>query len=114
MASKAVDMNAGRRSQRIAIQAPSKTPDGMGGFTSTWNTVATVWASLEPLTKWDTERIQAMKIQSEVTHKCRMLFRSVLRPSWRLVKNTRTFNILSILNVREENKELEIYCKEIL
>ncbi|HEY4113828.1 MAG TPA: phage head closure protein [Rhizomicrobium sp.] len=35
--------------QRVALQSLALTPDGGGGYSATWTTFATVWASIEPL-----------------------------------------------------------------
>lgn len=40
---------AGELDERVAIQARSRTPDGAGGYSEAWSTVATVWARVRPL-----------------------------------------------------------------
>lgn len=39
----------GRLRHRLRIEAPVETPDGAGGVTRAYQTVDTVWASVDPL-----------------------------------------------------------------
>ena len=39
--------------QRAALAAPVFVPDGGGGYSATWQTFATVWAAIEPITGGD-------------------------------------------------------------
>ncbi len=41
-------IDPGRLKTRLAIEAPVETPDGQGGVTRSYTTVATVWAALLP------------------------------------------------------------------
>lgn len=63
-------MRAGSLRHRVAIQEPVETRDDHGGITRTWNTIATVWASVEPLS--GTELYEAQQVQSRVTVRVRM------------------------------------------
>jgi len=35
--------------RRVALEAQTLTPDGGGGFSASWDAIATVWAAIEPL-----------------------------------------------------------------
>jgi SPP1 family predicted phage head-tail adaptor len=39
--------------RRVALEAPALNSDGGGGYSASWNTVATVWAAIEPLSGAD-------------------------------------------------------------
>jgi SPP1 family predicted phage head-tail adaptor len=39
--------------RRVTLESQTLTPDGGGGFSGSWNTVATVWAAIEPLSGED-------------------------------------------------------------
>jgi SPP1 family predicted phage head-tail adaptor len=39
----------GELRHRLVIEAPAETPDGAGGVTRTFSTIATVWAAIEPV-----------------------------------------------------------------
>jgi SPP1 family predicted phage head-tail adaptor len=36
-------------SRRVALEAQTLTPDGGGGYSANWDTIATVWAGIEPI-----------------------------------------------------------------
>ena len=52
---------AGARNQLIAIEAPTNTPDGYGGFTVTWATHATAWVNIRPVQAREDERQGAQR-----------------------------------------------------
>ncbi len=105
------DMN-----KRITVQERIETDTETGDIEETWNAVATCWAAVKPLR--GREFWQAQQVQSEVTHKVttrwvdgvttdhRILFRR--RGGGKL----RIFNIMSVINVEEDNVILEMLCKE--
>ena len=39
---------AGKMRHRVTLEQPQRSSDGAGGFTTTWGTVATFWARMEP------------------------------------------------------------------
>jgi SPP1 family predicted phage head-tail adaptor len=39
--------------RRVALEAQTLNPDGGGGYSAGWNTVATVWAAVEPVSGAD-------------------------------------------------------------
>jgi SPP1 family predicted phage head-tail adaptor len=100
----------GELNKRIALQIPSKVPDGMGGFVVTWVDTATVWAAIWPISAAET--IEAGKMGMTVTHRIRIRYRSVLRPSWRIAFGGRYFNIVSIIDPNTAHRWLDILCKE--
>lgn len=54
-------MNTGAMTERVALQSPTRTADGVGGFAVTWNTTSTIWASVEPLR--GKEQLEAMQLE---------------------------------------------------
>ena len=88
---------SGRLRERVRVEAEVRSPDGGGGFSFSWEAVATLWASVEPLK--GVERLQAMQLQGS------NLFKVTLRndgpavdPAHRLVWLTGG-NV--VLNIRE-------------
>jgi len=39
--------------RRVALEAQTLTPDGAGGYSASWNTLATIWAAIEPMSGSD-------------------------------------------------------------
>lgn len=56
---------AGDLRHRIAIERETRTPDGAGGFSSSWTTLAVRWAALQPVR--GTESVVAGRQQQRQT-----------------------------------------------
>jgi SPP1 family predicted phage head-tail adaptor len=100
----------GELNRRITLQYQTKVSDSMGGFTTTWNDAATVWAAIWPTSA--NEITAANATSMVVSHRIRIRYRSVLKSSWRVKFGLRYFNIVSILNPNESNEYLDLMCKE--
>lgn len=103
-------MRIGALNKRITLQHQTKVPDGMGGYTVTWVDSATVWAAIWPTSA--SEVISANATSMVVSHRIRIRYRSVLRPSWKIKFGTRYFAIVSILNPNEKCEYLDLMVKE--
>lgn len=105
-------MNAGRLRHTITLQKYTKTPDGEGGWDKTWNdTVTSVRASVEPLL--GREYLMAGQIQERVTTRIRMRYRTDVTGEWRVKHGNRIYEIDSVMNPREMNRETVLMCREI-
>ena len=82
----------------------------MSGANVTWGTVATVWAAIWPLTGKET--LQSMQNSMEISHRIRIRYRSGILSSYRILFGTRYFNIVSIINMNEDGRWIEMMCKE--
>ena len=87
-------MSAGDLRERITLQCPSRVSDGMGGFTTTWNDHATIWA--EAWTVSSSEVVADMKGEMIRIQKFKIRYRNPLLPSWRIEFGERYFNIVAI------------------
>ena len=97
--------------QRVTIQAYRKSRDSYGAEVETWIDLhAGVWASIEPLI--GREYMAAKQLTAEVSHKIRMRYIAGIVPTMVIVWGEREFEIVSVLNVREQNKELFIMATE--
>lgn len=65
-------IDPGLLNRRLELQAPVETPDGAGGVTRSFSTVATLWASLEP--RAAREGMEADARGANVTHRIRLRF----------------------------------------
>ena len=115
-------MQAGKlhvRGGRVEIQAEQSTATDAadrnlyGEQGPDWQTVATVWASVEPLS--GRELWQAQQVVSEVTHRVRLRHNAYpgLTPKHRFrVGGSRILGIAHCLNLEERNREWECLCAE--
>lgn len=75
---------AGRLRQRLRIEAPHRVQDpDTGALTTTWEEVATVYGSIEPLSA--DSFIKAQSVGSKVSTRIVIRYRSGLNTSMRLV-----------------------------
>jgi len=105
-------VRSGRLRHRIRLKSPIQTPDGMGGITKTWGTVGVYWASIEPLR--GREYIESHLENAEVTGKIIMRYLAAINPAMKIEYGNREFEILSVINVDEKDRELQLMVKEMV
>ena len=101
---------AGDLNKRITIEAPTLTSDGMGGFSTVYSSIATVYAAIWPVSATDILRNNAPMM--EVTHRIRIRYRSVMKSAWRISWAGRYFSIVSIIDPSMKHEWLDLLCKE--
>lgn len=99
-----------RLRHKMSLQDEIKTPDGAGGFTRSWKTVADIWAEITPLSGRET--FFASRLQSAVSHKIAIRYRKGISAGQRLVYDNRLFNIRSISNEQANNEVIELLVEE--
>lgn len=104
-------MQAGKLRHRVTIQEPVVARNGFNEAITTWVTVATVWASVEPIS--GREFFAAEHVQSEITHRIRVRYRAGIAPTMRVVFNGRYLMIESVINYGERNTDLQLMCREM-
>lgn len=104
-------MRAGRLRHRVTIETPSGSASAFGEVAQSWSTVATVWAAVEPTSS--RERVENEQTKTFTTHRIHMRYRSDVSTAERLTFDSRTLNILSVINPNEQNATLEILCTEV-
>ena len=103
-------MRSGTLRHRITIQESTEVSDGMGGFMTVFSDTLEAWAAIWPLTA--KESLDAMKLELQVTHKIRIRYRSGITAKNRIKFGTRYFNIISLINYEERNKQLDMLALE--
>lgn len=86
---------AGDLRHRVLIQEQITSRDSDGVEQTVWEDVATVWASVEPLSA--REFIQSGQTQAAVTARITIRYRAGLVASMRLVHRGQVFNIAGLL-----------------
>lgn len=104
-------LNAGKLNRRIAVQALTVTRDAAGGFSESFATAATRWGSIEPMR--GSEFDSGNRVAGDVTHKITLRHYEGLTPKFRLQHDSRTFNIVEVLNPNEANTATVILAKEV-
>jgi SPP1 family predicted phage head-tail adaptor len=106
-------MRAGKLRHRVTIQSVTEgAQDANGEPAETTATLATRWASIEPL--GGSEQYRSHEVHPEVTHAVRMRYLAGVTPKMRIVFGSRTFEIESVIVADESNREIVCACKELL
>ena len=104
-------MKAGQLDQRVTVERFTSTEDELGQPIESWAPLFSCWAAVEPLT--GREYIAAQALQSEVTTRIRMRFRPWMTAQDRVIHGGKTYNIVSLVDVRSGHRELVLMCKAI-
>ncbi len=94
----------------LKLERPELTTDGYGGSERLWINVTDLWAKIEPLSTRET--LLKDQVESEITHRIIIRYRTDVLPEMRLRKEGRVFEIIGVLNEMERNRWLQLECKE--
>lgn len=100
----------GELRHRIVIEESVKVSDGVGGQTETWQTVATVWAKIDPVA--GLERFFAERIEENITHKITIRYRTGIDTEMRISFDGHIFQIRSVRRMLERKDFIQIDAVE--
>lgn len=103
-------MKVGKLRHRVTLQFRTETQDpDTGVMTQGWAEVATVWASVEPLSA--REFIASQATQAKVTTRITIRYRDDVVPTMRLMHRGTTYNIEGVLPDKDSGLEyLTLAC----
>ena len=107
-------IHSGRLNKLITIQQSTQTRDAHGGNVDSWGTYAVRMASIVPMN--GREYFTARQEASEVSHRVRIRYDSTAgatTPKMRILYGSRVFDIESVINPKEANKEIVMMCREL-
>lgn len=108
---------AGLMRERVTVQSATVSADNIGGISDgavTWASIATVpdiWARVMPISGRGAERVNAMQLQSAISHEVTIRYRTDLTPAYRLVWGSKALNIRSISH-DEKHRHTTLFCEE--
>jgi SPP1 family predicted phage head-tail adaptor len=88
----------------VTIESAAGTSDAAGGETVVWDTLATLWARVEPTAA--NERIVAGHLSGVVTHEVTLRWRDDIAGGMRVAFRGRTFRILAVHDPDETRRYL--------
>ena len=100
----------GRLRHRLTLESASRQPDGSGGASESWTTVAEVWAEITPI--GGTEAFDADALAGRVSHEIVFRYRAGIAPVMRLRSGTRLFEIAAVIDIGERRRWLKCLCVE--
>lgn len=101
-------MRAGRRNKKVQIRGFTQVDNDFGEKEETYFTVATVWASINPITGRETWI--AEKLSAEVDTKIEIKFRHDVRSDYKIKHGKSLYTIDSIINPGMKNIDLVLAC----
>ncbi len=99
----------GELNQRARILACTMTPDGGGGYSESWNAIATIWTRVEPQSGDDVYGPDA--VESRVRHKLIIRRNGAVAAGMRAAIGARTFRIHAVLD--DGGDYLTLACEEL-
>ncbi|SDM17464.1 phage head closure protein [Bacillus sp. OK048] len=106
-------MNPGKLDKRITIIGPSGNQNSYGETEGASPVIATVWANIKPLQ--GREYFWAKQVHAELTSKVIIRYRQDILPNMRIKHGKRTLEIIAPpININEQNRYLELLCKEVI
>ena len=90
----------GLRDKLVDVQTKDESSGAEGGIIENWTTQNQMWAEIKPLGA--KERVDAEQVKNVRTHRITMDFYSPgITAADRITWNSRTFNIIAVVNVGE-------------
>jgi SPP1 family predicted phage head-tail adaptor len=97
--------------RRVALEAQTLTPDGGGGYSAGWNTVATVWAAIEPVSGADVFGPDAPEAQ--VKFRITVRRRTDVSAGMRVNDGGRLFAITALLDNGPQSQFLTLTTEKV-
>jgi len=96
--------------RRLTLEAPVEMPDGAGGAVRSYESIATLWASVVPVSA--REAAEAAQRGVIVTHRISLRFFADITSRHRLRDGTRIFRIISLRDRDGRKRFLQIEAEE--
>lgn len=103
-------IKAGVMRERVALQAPAEVRSATGEATLTWQTQATVWASVDGLSTRDI--LQAQQANVIASHRVGIRYLPGVTHQYRVVWRGRTMEVASVTE-RENRTRMELLVREV-
>ena len=103
-------LHIGALRHRLILEQATREPDGGGGATRTWLTVAEIWAAIDPLKGHET--VVAEAIAGRVLFSIHLRYRGDIVPAMRFRLGARIFEILAVLDADDRRRLLKCLTQE--
>ena len=103
-------LRIGALRHRLVLESAARVPDGGGGATRTWTTLAELWAAIDPIK--GTESVVAEAVAGRVLFSIHIRYRTDVTPAMRFRLGTRIFEILAVLDADDRRRFLKCLVVE--
>lgn len=108
-------MKGGQLDKRVKIQAPTETEGEYGGVDEVWVTKYERWANVRPVGGREPyindQRLPELDLVVILRYDAKT---KTITPKNRILYGNRVLEIESVVNVQEENKEIRLFCVELI
>ncbi len=106
----------GKMRHQVAVQNPTRTADGDGGYTESYAAAAPspVWAQIDPATPSAIERVAGNTIEAPITHIVSIRSHASVNMKTRLVFGSRNLAVRGIQKVDEVGEWMVLSCEEFI
>ncbi len=104
------DHDPGWLCHRVSVESGASAPDSAGGEIVLWDTLATLWAHVEPVSAGET--IVAGHLSGVVTHLVTFRFRHDLAGGMRIAFRGRHLRVLAVHDPDESHRTVVAKCME--
>ncbi|KQM79822.1 phage head closure protein [Xylophilus sp. Leaf220] len=101
---------AGKRDQRVQIEALQVGKGESGGMQKTWVSVAEVWGSVRHLSGHEKRATDVGGLVAEARTEIEILYRPGVTATMRVVHRGTRYNIVHVNNLQERNQALVLTC----
>jgi SPP1 family predicted phage head-tail adaptor len=106
-------MNPGLLNKRVTILKQDDSSNSYGEIENIWIDVVTIWGNVRTLT--GRALFQANQVHTETTSKVIIRYRKDIGANMRIRFGERILEIIAPpINMNEENRYLELSCKEVI
>jgi SPP1 family predicted phage head-tail adaptor len=102
--------NAGLFNRRLTLEAPMEIPDGAGGVARSHESVATLWASVVPVSA--REQSDAVQRGVTLTHRIVLRYSADITSRHRFRDGARIFRIVSLRDRDGRKRFLDVQAEE--
>lgn len=100
----------GELRHRLSLQSAARAPDGGGGVSLAWSTIAEVSGAIRPVA--GSEALDADRLSGRITHEVWIRHRAGVAAVMRFVLGARVFDIRAVLDPGERRRWLRCLVEE--
>ncbi len=104
-------MRAGRMRHRLKLLSRSVTRDSIGGEVITWVEQDEVFAEAVPIE--GREYFSALRVDSEVTVRFRIRYRTDVTSAWRVEWRQQQYDVIDVIDERALGRDVSLMCKSV-
>lgn len=107
-------MQAGQLKHKLDIEMELNSQDAYGQLTQVWVVfLRGIWAAIEPIS--GREYFSSQHVNAEISHRIKIRYKAGITPNMRVkFGDTRYFNIVSVIDLFEAHREMNLMCTEVI